>query len=274
MSTSNASTGKALAGWYVILCRPRGENAALARSARVLGAQTLSLPVFKIGAASHPQRARDALADALRCELLVFTSPAAVREASRLLPDWQRSSATAVVVGKGTEAALQGCGWQGEIVLPRHPNSESILELPQLRTNACVGLVTAPDGRGAIEAGFRARGVRLIRADVYRRQGVTLPIANLSRLERAQGHLALLASSEQAVARLLQLLPEAQRQRVLSGTVVVSSQRLHETLAERDFVRIILADGPSPAAMLSALAGFAATASSCSIGHEAPARFD
>ncbi len=274
MSNSNASAGAALAGWYVILCRPSGENTSLARSARALGAESLSLPVFRIVAAADPQRTRDALSDALRCKLLIFTSPAAVRAAARLHRDWQGCAGTALVVGKGTASALEDCGWRGNIVLPKQPNSEALLELAQLDGAARVGLVTAPEGRGLIEAGLNARGLHLVRADVYRRQAIALPVTRLDRLQRAQGRLALLASSEQAVTRLLDQLPDALRQRVLGGTAVVSSKRLRDSLAERGFAHILLAAGPDPAALLGALAGFAATSSSCSITRAAHARFD
>lgn len=265
MSTSNVSVGAALAGWYVILCRPLGENRALAGRLRALGAQTLSLPVFRIAAAPDSERACRELRAALGCRVLIFSSPNAVKHAARLCPDWAGSDATAVAVGEATAKALESTAWKAAVVHPERADSEGVLDLPELNGVPRVGLVTAPGGRGLIEARLRARGSDLLRADVYQRVPISLRPKDVARLTSAAGRFALLASSEQAVQRLWQGLPASSLQRLAQGVAVVSSQRLRDTLLQQGFRQIRLARGPSPVQLVCALRDFATASLSCSI---------
>lgn len=270
MSTSNASAGSALSGWYVILCRPAGENRALADRLRALGAQTICLPAFRIAAARDPARAREALRGALGCQVVIFSSPNAVRWAAELLPNWVGSNATAVAVGKATARTLKDSSWQGSVVHPERTDSEGVLALPELDGVSHVGLVTAPGGRGLIEQGLGALGIELRRADVYRRVPLAPRPSSIARLANAAGHLALLASSEQAMQHLWRRLPAASLQRLRESIAVVSSARLRDGLLQRGIQHVELAHGPSPAQLVDALSDFAQASSSCSIKSTAP----
>lgn len=271
MSTSHARAGAALAGWYVILCRPAGENRALANQLRTLGAQTLSLPAFRIEAAPDPSRAREALRAALGCRVVIFSSPNAVRFAAKQLPDWAGSNATAVAVGRATARALKSGAWKAGVTHPERADSEGLLALPELDDVRKVGLVTAPGGRGLIEQGLAARGIELRRADVYRRVPLAPRPSIVARLGLAAGRLALLASSEQAVQHLWQHLPSTALQRLRESVAVVSSERLRDTLLQRGLRQVELAHGPSPAQLVDALRDFAEASSSCSIKQATPA---
>lgn len=266
-----ASDDKAmpLAGWQVVLCRPVGQNADLARRLRALGAEPICLPALRIVAPADPEAARAALERALDGDAVIFTSPAAARMAERLCARLGRAEGLAVAVGEGTARALRGAGWRGSITVPERADSEGVLALPALAQARRIGLVTAPGGREAIAPALAARGVALRRAEVYRRQPVPLPRPALRRLQQGDTPLALLASSAQAVDALLTGLGEAGRRRLLHGVSVASSARLAETLRGRGFAQVLQAPGPRPAQLVAALQGFVAADGSCSIANAA-----
>jgi uroporphyrinogen-III synthase len=256
---------KPLAGWCVVLCRPVGQNADLARRLRALGAEPLCLPSLRIVAPDDPDAAREALAGALAADVTVFTSPAAVRMAARLLARLGTAHGAAVAVGEGTARALRGAGWRGSIAVPARADSEGVLALPALAVAKRVGLVTAPGGREAIAPALAARGSELRRAEVYRRQPTPLSRAAVRRLPQAGHPLALLASSAQAVDALLAALALAERTRLLDAVTVASSARLAGILRGRGFAQVLAAPGPRPAQLVAVLQGFVAADGSCSI---------
>lgn len=270
MSRQAQSGSKALTGWTVVLTRPVGQNAAAARRLRALGAGPLALPVFRI-APTDPPAAEADLRRALGADFVVFTSPAAVRCAQRLCPDWSASRAVGIAVGAGTAAALRRAAWPGEVQRPARADSEGVLGLPVLRTPRRVGLVTAPDGREALAPVLTARGAELLRAEVYRRQPTHPKDTALASLAAAAGPIATLASSAAGFERLRAILAPTVQQRLLDGVLVVSSERLAAQARAAGAQRVCVAPGPAAAQLVEALCRFVAGAASCSIQPAAPA---
>jgi len=267
MGKATGAGREALAGWQVVLCRPVGQNRTSATLLRRLGAEPVLLPALRIAPAADVDAARNALRAALACSHLIFTSPAAVREAVRLDPSMAQAGATAIAVGSGTRSALRRAGWTGAILMPTRPDSEGLLGMDALyssRARTGIGLVTAPGGRGLIEPALLARGIGVMRADVYRRETVAPRPSALAALDR-RGPLALLASSEQAARQLVRTLPAPALDRLQRSPCVASSARLGAILGELGFEQRLLAAGPRPAQLVEALRGFAAAAPSCSI---------
>ncbi|KFN50636.1 uroporphyrinogen-III synthase [Arenimonas composti] len=242
-------TAATLAGWYVISLRPSGTHAPLRRAAATRGARLLPLSTLRL----RPLPAGVALAAALACRQVVFTSPAAVRFARSLLPLQVRPGQQWFAVGGGTAAALRRAGIAEVRIPDDRADSEGLLALPELAAPAAVGLVTAPGGRGLIGETLARRGGEIHRAEVYRRETVRPRADRLEALATLPAHSALLVSSGEAFAALWEALSTAGRHLLAGRPAIASSPRLAAMLAEAGFTAIVPAPGPSPRQLLGAL---------------------
>lgn len=238
--------------WTLLSLRPRGQHAALRRAATPLGAQVLGLSPWAL-IARHDETTRAALAQALQADRVVFSSPAAVHAAARLVPLDAPHSGTWLAVGAGTAAALRGHG-VAEVLAPQRMDSEGLLDLPALAglEGLRAALVTAPGGRGIIAETLQARGARLQRVDVYRRQPLQLPPRQLQRLRRQPVPWVLALSSAEALATLQAQLPPDLLARLRQQPVVAASARLQALARDVGFTQVSVADGPLPAQLAQA----------------------
>ncbi len=238
--------------WTLLSLRPRGQHAALRRAARPLGAQVLALSPWAL-VVRDDAATRAALAQALSADRVVFSSPAAVHAAARLLPLKMPPGGRWLAVGAGTAAALQRHGVTG-VLAPTRMDSEGLLDLPELAQlqGLRAALVTAPGGRGIIAATLQARGAQLERVDVYRRVALPLPPRQLQRLRRRAPPWVLALSSAEALSLLLAQLPADLLARLQSAHVVAASARLATLAAEAGFAHVTLAEGPLPVQLVQA----------------------
>jgi len=247
-----ARSATTLAGWYVISLRPSGGHAPVRRAAAALGARVLPVSTLKLVAVD----AGAALASALACPWVIFTSPAAVAFAQGPQPLHARAGQRWLAVGGGTAAALGRAGIGDATVPEGRAESEGVLALRELQSlpGVDVGLVTAPGGRGLIGEVLAQRGARVHLAEVYRRVGVAPSPARLRRLDDLPDSRALLVSSAEAFDGLWSRLAEPARLRLRARPVVASSPRLAAMLAAQGFGAIVLASGAAPSRMVEALA--------------------
>jgi uroporphyrinogen-III synthase len=239
-----------LAGWYVISLRPSGTHEPVRRAANARGARLLPLSTLRlVGLPAAP-----ALAAAMACPRVVFTSPAAVRFAAALQPLRAGTGQQVFAVGGGTAEALARAGVAGTIAPAGRGDSEALLALPGLQGPGGVGLVTAPGGRGLIGETLARRGAAVHRADVYRREAVRPRADRLASLATLPAHSALLVSSGEAFDAFWSVMDEPARALLRGRPVVASSPRLAAMLASQGFAAIVAADAATPARMLAALA--------------------
>lgn len=238
--------------WTLLSLRPRGQHAALRRAARPLGAQVLALSPWALVARGDADT-RTALALALGADRVVFSSPAAVHAAARLLPLDRPHAGHWLAVGAGTAAALHGHGAAG-VLAPTRMDSEGLLALPELAQlqGLRAALVTAPGGRGVIAATLQARGAQLQRVDVYRRVALQLPPRQLQRLRHRAPPWVLALSSAEALTLLLAQLPTDLLARLKQAHVVAASARLQALATDAGFVRVRPAGGPLPLQLVQA----------------------
>jgi uroporphyrinogen-III synthase len=240
-----------LAGWYVISLRPLGQHAGLRRAAAALGARTFALSTLRLRAAPAAAERRRALAG----ELLVATSPAAVRFTFAATVPKAALARPWFAPGAGTAAALRRHG----VADVRHArdggDSDALLALPELQPVAGrrIGLLTAPGGRNLIEPTLVQRGARVERADVYVREALVPADTRLARLLHLPPRTALLASSAEALEALWAALDTDQRERMRRRLAIASSPRLAARLRAFGFVQVLVADGARPVALLAAL---------------------
>lgn len=233
--------------WYVISLRPRGMHAPLRAAAVRARFGFIALSSLRIvyldDDASHV-----ALNAALACDTVVFSSPVAVRAAcASLAPNALALHGTAIAAGSGTAAALRRAG-VGNVQFPTRMDGEGVLALPSLQdvVGQAIGLVTAPGGRGVIDATLHQRGARLLRADVYRREACAIDAAAVRRLAARDAPLALMLSSGEALDALLPQLDAVALRTLHAATVVASSERLAMHARAAGFQQVRVAAGPRP----------------------------
>lgn len=242
-----------LAGTRIAITRPAGTGAAWVRRIRALGGSPLLLPGSSLRAPLDAKTARTALRTALVCDVVIFTSPAAIRFAQRLTT--LRSLARVVAPGAGTLHALRRAGVT-KVEAPAREDSEGMLALPVLRDirGKRIGIVGAAGGRGLLERELGMRGANVVQAHAYRRLPARLDRRHVEALQRdAHRPLYVLLSSAEAFANILQALPPDARTALLTGSAVASSARL-ETLARKaGFRRVLRAGSAHAQAMLEAV---------------------
>ncbi len=234
--------------------RPAGEHAALRRAAQGAGFALRTLSLQRLVMREDGRRLGAALAAPIR----LYTSPAAVRFAAAQAPAGLSRAAPDgidIAVGSGTAAALRRAGVAAPR-LPQRMDSEGVLALPELQALAGVrvGVITAPGGRGLLVPALAERGAEPCVAEVYARSPLRGGARRLAGFIADEGGL-LLASSAEALTLLVARLPAAERgagRRVRARTVVVSSARLAALAAQAGFAHVVVADGPTPAALVAA----------------------
>ncbi len=238
--------------WYVISLRPQGGHDAVRTAARRHGAKLLALSPWRLQARTGGE-IRTQLQAALACDVVVFTSPAAVKFAQALQPLHIRGQRQVLALGAGTAQALHRAGID-TVQHPRRMDSEGLLELPALLHADEVGLVTAPGGRDLIAAALRARGARIVRADVYARARIPVSAHALQTMRELDAPAAVLVSSGEALQVLFAQLDDADRLLLLHHPAVVASTRLRQLAHALGFSRIAQAAGPRPAQLAHAAA--------------------
>lgn len=239
---------------YVISLRPVGGHAPMRRAAAAHGMRVVALSPWRIETRADTAT-RAALAAALRADVVLFTSPAAVAAAAGMRRLRARRGQSWVAVGAGTAAALRRAGIDG-VAAPARMDSEGLLALPALQQldGRSVGMVTAPGGRGVIAPTLVARGARILRADVYERVPVSPSPAAIARLRALDGAACCLAlSSGEALQRLLQSLPDELPGKLRQVRVLAASQRLAGLARDAGFADVRVASDARPASLLSAV---------------------
>ena len=247
-----APSPQSLAGWYVISLRPLGQHAGLRRAAAVHGARLLALSPLRIEA--RADAATDAaLRAALAAEVVVFTSPNAVRAATGLRPLRARRGQGWLAVGTGTAAALHRAGI-APAESPGRMDSEGLLAVPALQEvrGRSIGLVTAPGGRDRLAPALDARGADVRRADVYVRTPIAPSPRSLARLRALDAPLLLAVSSAEALAHLLAAVPDDIRAILQRARVVAASERLAGLARARGFDDIVVAASARPRDLVAA----------------------
>lgn len=256
MPTQARSDNQDLHGRSVVITRPVGTAAALARRVRALGGVPILLPGMALRGVDDEQAVRNALKEANGDALIIFTSPAAVRHALALSA--LQTTATLLAVGQGTARALRR-HVAGSVLMPDRQDSEGLLAHVALQDirHRQVALVGAAGGRGLLREQLVARGATLREVHVYRRVPARLDRRHLDRLRALPASALVLLSSTEALDNLCRQLPHAAWARVSAATAVVSSERLAAAAREAGFQRIVRAASALSADLLQAALGAA-----------------
>lgn len=241
------------AGCYVISLRPAGQHDAVRRAAAARGLRTIALSPWRMVGAGD-EGTRSALHDALGADVVVATSPAAVRAAAMLQPLRPRGGQQWCAVGAGTAMALRRAGIP-EVAAPTRMDSDGLLALPVFMALAgkTAGLLTAPGGRDRIAPALAARGARVLRADVYVRQPLAPSPRALAALRALQARPWLLLSSGEALRLVLARVPADVAAIVRGARVVAASERLAALARSEGFRDVVQAASPRPRDLVAAV---------------------
>jgi uroporphyrinogen-III synthase len=228
-------------GASLVLTRPAGTAAALARRIRRDGGHAVCLPGVSLRAVDDVAATRRRLRAARGADDWVFTSPAAVRFAARLLPRLPIARhARVFAIGAATATALARRHVVATVP-PARTDSEALLELPALarvrgRRIVVVGTV---GGRDLIAATLRRRGAVVATIAVYRSVPARLTRRHFGALATAPKPRITLLSSLAALAALAAALPAPLLAGLRDGVLVVSSPRLAAAAREHGFGTIV-----------------------------------
>jgi uroporphyrinogen-III synthase len=238
-------------GRIVVITRPAGKATALARRVRALGGTPLLLPGLALRGVADDAEARADLRAALGDELLIFTSPAAVRHAAALMP--LQTQAVVLAVGQGTAQALSRRGVRAPLA-PRRQDSEGLLAHAALREprGRHIALIGAPGGRGLLREQLVARGAHVREVHVYRRVPPRLDRRHIDAVLDLPASARVLLSSAEALQNLRERLPPPAWRRLCAATAVVSSERLAAAAGDAGFVHIVRASSALSADLLAA----------------------
>ena len=256
MSRRASDVSPPLADWTVISLRPRGQHAALRAAAARVGARVLALSPLAITPRTDAA-SRQALREAFAADVVLFTSPNAVRAAAALRRLRISRGRPVLAVGEGTRRALQRLGV--DALSPTRMDSEGLLAMPALREIAgrCIGLVTAPGGRNRLAPTLQSRGAEVRRVDVYARMPVEITDARwqaLATLLATPERVVLALSSAEALDAMLRQQPAKLEKPLRKIAVSAASERLAQAARNAGFRRITIATDARPASLLRAAA--------------------
>ena len=241
----------ALHGATIVITRPVGTGASLARAVRDAGGDALLVPGLRLRACADAQ----VRAVANACDPWVFTSPAAARFAFEAGLRPKRRRVAVIAVGEGTRAALARRGLPA-VAPSGRGDSEALLALPALSDvrDRRIALFGAAGGRDVIAPGLRARGAVVEVVHVYERLRPRLTRRHVDAIAGAREPLVMLVSSGEVLANLAAGLPSPALQRLRSAHVVASSARVAALARAHGFADIYVAESALPRDLLAAAA--------------------
>lgn len=233
----------------VLITRPVGQGRTLARQVRAMGGRPVLLPGVSLCAV--PEATATDLRAALQDDLIVFTSPAAVRFAARLAPLHGCAGMAAVGVGTARMLARHGVT---HVVVPRTTqNSEGLLAhaaLDDMRGRK-VAVIGAPGGRGTLQQALRQRGARVREVHVYRRVPARLDRRHHEAVRELRGDVYILLSSAETLDCLHAALDDDDWQRIVAARAVVSSERMGAAARQAGFGYVKMAGSALSADLLA-----------------------
>lgn len=241
-----------------MVTRPKGQSEGLSALIREAGGEALEIPALEIHdlADVAPFFSVTGRLDSFDCA--IFVSRNAVRKAFALLGDrpWPAHLRVATV-GAGSRDELTALGFADVIAPAGGSDSEALLALPEFSTVAGkrIAIFRGEGGRKFLGEALAARGAVVEHAACYRR---ALPVASRAQLAAAweRGPVdAVLLSSGEGLANLLEMLGGDGVRRLAGTVLVVPHPRVAGEAARLGLERTIVA-GPGDAEVAAALVAY------------------
>jgi uroporphyrinogen-III synthase len=210
--------------WTCVSLRPKGQHRALRQACQTVGAQ-----FFACSSLHLEKRTADAdIAAAMQSDIVIATSPAAVKFARQSSAFALKTGARGFAIGPSTGKALKKLGFGTVHYAEAAANSDTLLAHPELQAleGISVGLLTAPGGRGVLAPSLLTRGAQLRVAEVYQRTPIAISAARLKQLADIAAPAAVFCSSFEAFSALWPQLDVTQQQRLGAQHWIISSEQL------------------------------------------------
>jgi uroporphyrinogen-III synthase len=246
-----------LAGRRIVVTRPRGQAAALARQIGEAGGEAILFPAIEIAPPADAGPARALLGRLEDFDFAVFISANAAERGLALLGRPWPASVRAAAVGPGTRRRLEECGVREVIAPEGRADSEALLALPAFASMAGrhVAIIRGEGGREVLREALQARGAAVEYAECYRRvRPQADPASLLSDWGRGAVHAVTIGSAE-ALANLRAMLGGTGARLVADTPLFVPHPRVAEEARRLGVARAVVA-GPGDGEMLAALVAY------------------
>jgi uroporphyrinogen-III synthase len=233
-----------LAGRAVLIARPRRQAEALAERIRAAGGEALVVAALEIEPVAPDPQARAVLSTLGAAHLAVFISANAVEHGLPLVRaagGWP-AALRAAAVGLATASALRAQGIDRVLVPGQGGDSEALLALPELQnvSGQRIVIFRGVGGRELLADTLRSRGAQVGYVECYRRGKPVLDVRPvIGRLRSGTLH-AVVAASGEALANLVELLPEPG---LLELPLVVTHANVGRAAHDIGFRRVQVAAG-------------------------------
>ncbi len=237
--------------WTVLSLRPHGQHAVAHCASKLRGAKFLACSSMEIEAIKNDESLKNALA----CDHIIVTSPAAARFAGQSSVFTAAQKPHWFTLGEGTASVLRKIGITNISIPSKGSNSESLLAMTELQNlhGKTIGLITAPGGRGLIEPALIDRGAWVQVAFMYQRKIIPIAAEEIKAIANLHKPFAILCSSHEVFKSFWQQLNTELKEKMIAGLWIVSSPRLQVLLQQAGVMNITVSASPQPDAMLEHL---------------------
>jgi uroporphyrinogen-III synthase len=245
-----------------MVTRPAPLNQTLRRMIATEGGRAIAFPVLEILAPRDPQRAGALMRRLGEFQMAIFVSRNAVQGALELL----RSQGLALpgglrlaAIGRATAAALERAGYPVHIVPDRGYTSEALLAEAPMRHlgGQRVMILRGEGGRTLLGERLRARGTKIVYAELYRRGLPDLTPEEIVNAFRSQPLHLITVTSGEALKNLCVLARRGPIQELYDYPLLSGGPRVGGLAGEAGFGRVRCAPDPSDRAMFQAIQDWA-----------------
>lgn len=247
-----------LAGLTVLVTRPAGQAEGLCGLIESAGGRALRLPLLDIVPVADNRGAIELLNRQDHWDWLIFVSANAVRFALAA-GGWHVSTSNTrprlAAVGEATAKALENAGMRVDLIPKPQFNSESLLASPELAHVAGqrILIVRGVGGREHLAEVLQERGAKTAYAELYQR-AQPAPEASIKLAHwRRDGIGAVVATSGEALGRLMELLNGAGAEFAYRTPLAVIGPRIAELARERGWHRVSIAEQANDTGLMAAL---------------------
>ena len=239
----------------VLVTRPAGQAQSWVNAVESAGWEAVMFPTLEIHPLTITPQQRQCVLDLDRYQGIICISANAADIGLALLADyWPQWPIRQDWYAVGPATAEVMADYQLQVVVPEAHHSEGLLGLESLQDVAGQRflILKGQGGRDAIQAALRARGATIDELPLYERVVPQSDPGLVERwLARQQRHY-LAFSSGDGLKHFLQLCGSFAEQCRLVPVVVVS-ERLAEYAGAQGFQRVVVAQGASPEALVTAV---------------------
>jgi uroporphyrinogen-III synthase len=237
----------------ILLTRPGNRNQGMIDALKQRDIGYWVTPLLDISASNSPPSV-----EFYKADKVIFISANAVEFAAQQMNNHFPSQCQYFCVGEATKLGLAEYGIASNSAPQLQQDSEGLLTLPQLQSNAVsqqvITIVRGEGGRETLADTLIMRGAKVSYWQVYKRQTPQLDPELVCQQWRTFGIDTLVVTSGESLTNLVELVPKELFAWLQSCLIIVPSSRI-QTLANRlGLHKISNANGASTQAVLTALA--------------------